>query len=483
MQDSPAWHERFNAWMTPFLDLLNHKVREEMAIIYLLGLLGPGDRKSIEPIAKRFARGKYQNVHNFISTSTWSTEPFEATHIKMTNELIGGTNAHLIIDDTALVKKGKLSVGVAHQYCGQLGKTANCQCLVTLTLARDEIPVPILMIPYLPESWCTDMERRKRAKVPEAYEFKEKWRIALDGIDRLIAQGVLFTDILADAGYGMCAQFRQGLTERGLTWAVGVLSTQKVYPLSVKLEKPRTPNRGRPRKHLEPDQPSIAAKEAIEALGEAAFQRVSWRNGTNGPLEQDFAAVRVRAADGKMISKKSHLPGEEVWLVCERRCNGEVKYYFTNHSADAPLMTVVRAIKARWSCEQGHQQMKEELGLDHFECRSWLALSHHVILTMIAFAFLQTWRIEELKANSIAESEPTPIDEIGPSAIELQTPRVEVVEPNGVAESMPAPIEETSPFSIELPESNVPTKRLNRREPHFSAPRSADVEECASKKV
>ena len=453
MENTPAWHERFNVWMAPFLDLLNHKVRAEMAIIYSLGLLGPGDRKSIQPMAERFAKGEYQRVHNFISASTWATEPFEEMHIKIVNDMVGGTDSHLIIDDTALVKKGKLSVGVAHQYCGQLGRKANCQCLVTFTLARDEIPVPIMMKLYLPDKWCTDAARRKLAKVPESYEFKEKWRIGLDGIESLIAKGVLFGDVLVDAGYGVCSEFRQGLTERGLTWAVGVLSTQGVYPLSVKLDMPAKSKRaGRPFKHPKPDQPNIAAKDAIAGLGEGAFQYVSWRNGTRGPLVQEFAAVRVRAADGERVSYGVHLPGQEVWLVCERRSDGEVKYYFTNHPADASLMTIVRAIKARWSCEQGHQQMKEELGLDHFECRSWLALSHHVILTMIAFAFLQTWRIEALRAN-------------------------------GIPESMSTPIEKPSGPTIELPESNVAADSQNLPNVHSIASRAAPAKESTSKKA
>ncbi len=453
MQNAPKWHTRFNAWIAPYLALLNHKTRKEMAIIYTLGLLGPGDRKSIEPISERFAEGQYQNVHNFISTSTWSTEPFEATHIKIVDELVGGTDSHLIIDDTTLVKQGKLSVGVAHQYCGQLGKKANCQCLVTFTLARNEIPVPIMMKLYLPEAWCADEKRRTVAKVPPAYQFKEKWRMALDGIDSLVAQGVRFGDVLVDAGYGVCAQFRQRLSERGLTWAVGVSSTQHVYPLSVKLEMPAQSKRGgRPRKHLQPDQPSLTAKQAIESLGENAFQRISWREGTKGPLTQEFAAMRVRAADGQEVSKGVHLPGEEVWLVCERRSNGEVKYYFTNHCADAPLLTIVRAIKARWSCEQGHQQMKEELGLDHFECRSWIALSHHVILTMIAFAFLQTWRLEELHSTKCAES-------------------------------IEAPIEVPNPPAIEVPESSDSTKPPNRVKRHSQKRRSIPADGDASKKA
>lgn len=452
MQDIPAWYGRFDAWIAPFRETFNHKVREEMLMVYLLGLLGPGDRKSIEPIAKRFAQGQYQRVHNFISASTWATGLLEAMLRKKVDEVVGGPDSHLIVDDTGLVKQGRHSVGVAHQYCGQLGKKANCQCLVTLTLAGNEIPIPIAMKLYMPALWCADAQRRETAKVPEDYVFKEKWRIALDEIDTLIDAGVTFGDVLADAGYGACAEFRQALNNRKLTWAVGILSTQKVYPLSVGLEEVHLSSRGgRPRKHPRPDQPSRSAKDTIDALGEAAFQTVSWRDGTKGPLAQDFAMVRVRAADGEKVSKGVHLPGEEVWLVCERRRTGEIKYYFTNHPADASLMTVVRAIKARWPCEQGHQQMKEELGLDHFECRSWLALSHHVILTMLAFAFLQTWRIEELRARSLTES------------TEIST-------------------EKPCPSPIELRESDAPIKSATSVNPRSSAPRSAGDNEHNSKK-
>jgi len=180
MHDVPAWHQRFTSWVKPFLEALAYKGREAMAKLYLTGLLGPGDRKSIEPITNRFAPGQHQRLHHFISASTWDTEPLEAVLMKKVNDLVGGPESHLIIDDTALVKQGKHSVGVAHQYCGQLGKNANCQCVVTFTLARDEIPVPAAMRLYLPKSWCNDKERRAKAKVPEDCVFQEKWRIALD---------------------------------------------------------------------------------------------------------------------------------------------------------------------------------------------------------------------------------------------------------------------------------------------------------------
>ena len=471
MQDTPAWQARFDAWVAPFVDVFNHRTREEMTKVYLLGLMGPGDRKSIEPIADRLIPGRHQRLHNFISASTWDAKPLETIHMTKVNELVGGPGAHLIIDDTGLVKQGKHSVGVAHQYCGQLGKNTNCQCLVTLTLARDEIPVPITMRLYLPKSWCDDAQRRAAAKVPTDYVFKEKWRIALDEVDNLIAQGVRFEDALADAGYGSCAEFRHGLTKRGLTWAVGILSTQGVYPSTVQLEEDLPSGRGgRPRKYPRPNLPSQSAKETIDLLGEAAFQTISWRDGTKGPLEADFAATRVRAADGKKVSKGVHLPGDEVWLVCERRRNGEVKYYFTNHSADAPLMTIVRAIKARWSCEQAHQQMKEELGLDHFECRSWLALSHHLILTMIAFGFLQAWRIEELRAQCLDDSMVTySIEEAGPALGELPELSGETAAPPALVECPSRTPPASAGLSSMTPPSTTPSRRI-KEEPSKKVP-------------
>jgi SRSO17 transposase len=247
----------------------------------------------------------------------------------------------------------------------------------------------------MPESWCSDPKRRKKAKVPEEVIYRPKWKIALGEIERIMAHGVRFGDVLADAGYGSCAEFRRGLTEMKLTWAVGILSTQVVYPRSVQLRKAPQRSTGPRPKHPVPTLERRSAKRAIDALGPNAFRTIVWREGTKGPLAADFAAVRIRVADGKRVSRNVRLPGEEVWLVCERRHTGEVKYYLTNHPADTPLETIASVIKARWSCEQAHQQMKEELGLDHFECRSWQALHHHTLLTMISVAYLQSVRITE----------------------------------------------------------------------------------------
>lgn len=388
-----GWHDDFRAWLEPFLAAFRRSEQRYWAPLYLQGLLGTGHRKSVEPMAERVCPGQTQQLHHFVSTSTWATEPLEQVLRQTADALVGGDDAALIVDDVALPKQGKHSVGVKRQHCGVLGKQANCQVLVSLTLARREVPVPIALRLYLPEDWAQDEERRAQAKVPESVMFEPKGNIALALIDAAIADGVRFGVVLADAGFGSSAAFRAALTERGLLWAVGVLPSQLVYPANVELIEPTKPAMGRPAKHPKPSVDSVQAQQMIEGLGARRLRRYSWRNGTKGMLTARFAAVRVRVADGPLMSHEKHLPGQAAWLVCEVRDNGERKYYFTNHPDNTPRMTLVRAIKARWVCEQGHQQMKDELGLDHYEGRSWLGLHHHALMTMMALAYLQHRRL------------------------------------------------------------------------------------------
>jgi SRSO17 transposase len=393
------WERELERWLTPYLDGFEHKVRRRWAPVYLRGLLLPGERKSIEPIVERVAPDEKEQIHHFVATSTWDTAPVEVVHVARCNELVGGPDAQLIIDDTALPKKGVHSVGVAHQYCGALGKQANCQSLVTLTLARDDVPIPIALRLYLPESWASDRARREKARIPDDILFRPKWRIALDEIDRLLEHRVQFGDVLADAGYGSCGEFRAELTKRNLLWTVGVLSTQTAYPASVRVRPPtrKTPS-GRTPKRGTPTEQSRSVAKLIEELGPGALRSVTWRKGTKGPLSGRFAMIRVRPADGPRTHPNNyHLPGDEVWLIAEFRTD-ETKYYLSNLPATASFKKVVSAIKARWSCEQMHQQMKEELGLDHFEGRSWHGLHHHAVLGMIAFTFLQHIRLREKNA-------------------------------------------------------------------------------------
>src|SRR3974377_702651 len=211
-----------------------------------------------------------------------------------------------------------------------------------------------------------------------------------------MAANVRFGCVLADAGYGLSAPFRQGLTERGLAWAVGIPRHLKGYPVDVKLIWPITKVRGKPRKHHVPDILSIAAEQM---LASAKWKAVSWRSGTKGRLKARFAALRVRTADGppqRIWDKgQQHLPGDEAWLIGEKRASGEKKYYLANLPAATDLRTLAATIKARWICEQAHQQLKEELGLDHFEGRSWKGLHRHALMTMIAYAFLQHRRLAQ----------------------------------------------------------------------------------------
>jgi SRSO17 transposase len=339
-----------------------------MCPLYIAGLIGPGERKSIQPIAERLAAGDYDQLHHFIADGVWDATPLQTELLSQADRLVGGDDAVLVIDDTAVPKKGDRSVGVGAQYASALGKTANCQTLVSLTLARGEVPVMIALRLFLPESWTIDAARLKRAGVPVEYRApRSKPEIALAEIDRAMAAGVRFGCVLADAGYGLSAPFRRGLTARGLAWAVGIPRHLKVYPVGVKLIWP-VAQRGRPRKRYIPD---ILSRPAEDILADAKWQTVSWRNGTKGRLKARFAAVRVRIADGppQRIKDKGqqHLPGEEAWLIGEHRASGEKKYYLANLPAATDLRTLAATIKARWICEQAHQQLKEELGLDHFE--------------------------------------------------------------------------------------------------------------------
>ncbi len=394
MSPSVAWQHDLQSWLEPFLTHLHHPARRRMCPLYVAGLIGPGERKSLQPIAARLAPADYDQLHHFVAVGPWDEAPLEAELLAQANQLVSGPEAILVIDDTALPKKGTHSVGVGPQYAGALGKKANCQTLVSLTLARDEVPIPIVLRLFLPDTWIMAPERLQRAGVPEAFwAARSKPEIALAELQRVMQAGVSFGAVVADAGYGISASFRQGLSALGLLWAVGIPRIQKVYPPEVKLVPPPL-MRGGPRKTLIPDQEAIAA-EAM--LAKASWRQISWRRGTKGPLQAKFAAVRVRVADGPAVylhgQANPHLPGDEVWLVGEHRLSGERKYYLSNLPPDTPLRRLASHIKARWVCEQAHQQLKEELGLDHFEGRSWRGLHRHALMTLIAYLFLQHLRL------------------------------------------------------------------------------------------
>ena len=393
----PEWHEVFERWLEPFVARLHRKEQRQWAPVYVRGLLGPSRRKCATTMARSVAPGDSWQLHHFVATSPWDGDPLAEVLVTKANGLVGGPEAYLIVDDTALVKKGRESVGVARQYCGELGKMANCQVLVSLTLARREVPVCIGLRLFLPQAWADDTARRRKCGVPEGLKHEPKWKIALGEVDRVVKAGATFGEVLADAAYGSCAEFRDGLSQRGFVWTLGVTSTQQVYSTRVKVCKPQSGPRGRPVQNARPSERSVSAADFIAGLGTKAFRKVTWRTGTKGALAGRFAAVRVRVADGPKVSYGQRLPGEEVWLLCEERSNGERRYYLSNRPANTARRTLVRSVKARWACEQPHQQMKQELGLDHFEGRSWKGLHHHALLTLIAYAFLQHLRLRGKK--------------------------------------------------------------------------------------
>src|SRR6201989_23678 len=260
---SAGWEGELGRLLKPFLERLGHKARQRMCPLYIAGLIGPGDRKSVAPMAERFAPGDYDQLHHFVAAGVWDGAALGAELLIQADKLVGGSDAVLVIDDTAMPKKGRHSVGVAAQYASVLGKTAHSQTLVSLTLARGEVPVTTALRLFLPESWTSDRARLKRAGVPAEHRAERaKPEIALAEIDRMIAAGVRFGCVLADAGYGLSAPFRQGLTARGLAWAVGIPRHLKVYPVGVQLIWPIA-KRGRPRQHAIPDILSMASEDML----------------------------------------------------------------------------------------------------------------------------------------------------------------------------------------------------------------------------
>src|ERR1700709_2486975 len=260
MSSGETWRDDLRRWLEPFLAGLSHPARRRMCPLYIAGLIGPGDRKSVRPMAARTGEVGYDQLHHFVAAGVWDSAPLEAALLKEADRLVGDDAGFLVIDDTALPKKGCHSVGVAPQYASSLGKTANCQSLVSLTLASREVPVMVGLRLFLPETWTDDPERMARARVPKDRQSAlTKPEIAIEEIDRVIASGARFGCVLADAGYGSSGPFRHALSERGLLWAVGLSRRQNVYPADIGLVFP-VARTGRRRQYHMPDRPPLSAE-------------------------------------------------------------------------------------------------------------------------------------------------------------------------------------------------------------------------------
>jgi len=296
----------------------------------------------------------------------------------------------LIIDDTGFPKQGRHSVGVARQYCKQLGKQENCQVAVSVSLANEHYSLPVAYRLYLPEAWAEDPSRRKKAKVPEALAFATKPELALALIEQAREAGALPDVVLADAGYGVDTAFRDRLTEMGLVYVLGVSATVSLWPQGQGPMPPkRWSGRGRRPKLLRRDaqhQP-LSAKALALQLPARRWVRVTWREGTNQALSSRFAALRMRCAHRDYWREQPH---PEQWLLIEWP-KGEpapTKYFLSTLGADTPIQELVRVAKLRWRIERDYQELKQELGLGHFEGRSWRGFHHHATLCVAAYGFL-----------------------------------------------------------------------------------------------
>jgi SRSO17 transposase len=364
--------------------------RREAMCLYMTGLLLEGERKSIEPMAARLVddaaevQGMRQRLQQCVTVSTWAEkELFRRIAVKVETDL-PGVEA-LVIDDTGFAKKGEHSVGVARQYSGTLGRVDNCQVATSLHLAGESGSACIGFRLYLPEEWANDRKRRRKAGVPEDVEFTPKWQTALSLIDDALAAGVRSHVVLADAAYGDINEFRNAITERGLPYMVAVKGATVVYPPGTKLTVPRKATHvGRPRHVARAEEEPISIGALARTL---SFRAVSWREGSRGRQSSRFAAVRVRTAHRHAVGRA---PGAEQWLLCEWPGDEEApcKFYLSTLPATTAVRDLVRLAKLRWRVERDYQEMKGELGLDHYEGRNWLGFHHHAALCAAAHAFL-----------------------------------------------------------------------------------------------
>jgi SRSO17 transposase len=357
---------------------------------YVRGLLLEGRRKSIQPMAARLPDGDEQGLQQFITDSPWDDMAVRrrlARRMTAAIEPVGW-----VIDDTGLPKDGRFSPGVARQYCGALGKTANCQVLVTVNAATDRASCPLGWRLFLPASWDQDAERRAKAKIPDDVRHVPKWQLALDIVDELIAWGLERRVVQADGGYGDITAFRVGLEQRELDYVVQVKGVTSAQPPEAVPVTPAYPGRGRPPVARYPDKP-VSLRELVLAAGREEVHVVGWREGNRGPLTSSFIALRVRPANDAQRQDDGVLL--ERWLLAEWPPDKDepIKYWLSNLPTDTPLATLVRLAKLRWRIEHDYRELKQCLGLDHYEGRSYRGLHHHLTCVTVAHAFLTTCRL------------------------------------------------------------------------------------------
>ena len=387
---------RFRAYIERLTRALGHADRVAPFRTYCVGLMLPGARKSVEPMAARVEPARvgaaHQCLHHFVAKAAWD----DASVLAGVREaVLPAMEAQApirawIIDDTGIPKKGRLSVGVGRQYCGQVGKQENCQVAVSLSVATDQASLPVAFRLYLPEAWADDPERRAKAGVPEEVTFQTKPQIALAQIRAAVAADLPRGVVVMDAGYGVDGELRAGVTELGLAYMAGVQSSVGLWPPGTTPLPPMPwKGRGRPPKLIRrnADHQPISARDLAKRLPAQAWHSVTWREGTAAPLTSRFAAVRVRPGHRDYWRTE---PWPEEWLLIEWP-EGEkepAKYWLSTLAETAPLAELVDTAKLRWRIERDYQELKQELGLDHFEGRGWRGFHHHATMCIAAYGFL-----------------------------------------------------------------------------------------------
>lgn len=424
MQLAPAMEldadvlERLDEYAGEFMADFGLIVRRNWAGVYLQGLLLNGERKSIQPLAQRvnvpgWSGDTEQALQQFVNQSPWDEQAVLGTYRRLLAAQLAESAGVIVIDDTGFAKKGRHSVGVARQYSGTLGKTDNCQVAVSLHYVAPQGDYPLALRLFLPESWTSQPERMQATRVPAKYQQPQtKPQIALELLDQVRSEGLPHQGVVADAGYGLSVEFRRGLEDRHEHYLVGIAGKETVFSEPPSWAVGPDTQRGRPptRRYVAADTPQpVVVKQLAET-----FERtpLSWRQGTKGPLQAEFAWVRVwpahRWQHGRAADDVPDLESEARWLLVEWRTDGSIRYAVSNLPAETPMRQAVELWKSRWHVEQGYQQLKEELGLDHFEGRSWPGFHHHASLCFLAYGFLALERLRGAPTalDDVAEEEP-----------------------------------------------------------------------------
>jgi SRSO17 transposase len=387
---------RFHAYVTALSEEIGHADRIGPLRAYCTGLLLPGERKSIEPMAARLdpahVPSLHQTLHHFVAKAPWDDA---AVLTAVCEQVLPALTRHgpitaWILDDTGFPKKGTHSVGVTRQYCGQLGKQDNCQVAVSLSLANDGGSLPVAFDLYLPEEWATDPVRRTKAGVPTRLTFRTKPQIALEQIRRALAEGLPPGVVLGDAAYGVETDFRTALTALSLSYVLGVQSSLGVWPpgCGPLPPKPWSGKGRRPKlQRRDAEHQPVSAKDLAFTLPPSAWQTVSWREGSRGDLSGRFATVRVRPSHRDYGRAEPH---PEEWLLIEWPAGDKEpsQYWLSTLPATTTLVDLVHRAKLRWRIERDYQDLKQELGLDHYEGRGWRGFHHHATLCIAAYGFL-----------------------------------------------------------------------------------------------